>query len=406
MNILYVVPFANIRVKQFTQYLEQLGNKVQVIDVSPCWVAETSLVEGKYYAGKQQLDNLTYVNPPWKLKILPLKVLFSIPRIIRTIRSIARQKQTEVIIAYNPAVFTALPAWFARLGLSIPLAIYYLEMIAYAPTGMRFRRFVERLIVKRADYFIVLTEVMKNYVANKYHIAQKNIMVMKLAVDLKAYNPNLINLEKYRKEYQLRPGDRVLVNAGATYPVKTKHGWFDLQDVATLVRAMPIILQKYPQTKLILLGIENDKSIVNLVKELHLEKQVIILGRFMYLEEQHLSTMALADCLCLPSSDVEATRYFCKYKALDYMLAKKPIISVETVGLKETFKEAALYYEPNNSMSFANQVCYCFEHPEEMQTMAIKAYQILLSEHLWETESRRLTEFLQQQIKPNQIIEN
>lgn len=399
MNILYVVPFANIRVKQFVKYIERLGNQVQVIDVSPCWVAETALNEGKFFAGDGVLDNLNYVYPPIKFKFLPLKVIFSIPRIIGTIRRISRREKTDIIIAYNPAIYTALPAWFAKLGTNIPLAIYYLEVFAYVETGMRFRRFIERFIINHANYIIVLTQVMQDYITEKFNVPKKNILVMRLAADLESYNPDLIKIEKYRNKYQIQPGDRVIVNAGTTNMVKTRQDWVDLQDMGTIVQAIPIILRKYPQTKLVLLGIENDQTIIKLIEKLNLQKYIILGSKFMFWKEEHLSTLAIADCLCLPSVDVLATRYFCKYKVLDYMLAKRPIIAAETPGLKESFRDTALYYKPGNINSFVEQVLYCFEHPEEMQEKANRAYQILLEEHLWEQESKRLVDFMQTRLK-------
>ncbi|MFB3896700.1 MAG: hypothetical protein ACE14V_10400 [bacterium] len=111
MNILYVVPFANIRVKQFVKYIERLGNKVTVLDVSPCWVAESALAEGKYFAGDDNLSDLSYVYPPIRFRFLPLKVLFSIPRIVRAVRNKIKFNNISIIISYNPAIYTALPAW-------------------------------------------------------------------------------------------------------------------------------------------------------------------------------------------------------------------------------------------------------------------------------------------------------
>jgi glycosyltransferase involved in cell wall biosynthesis len=223
---------------------------------------------------------------------------------------------------------------------------------------------------------------------------KENILVMRLAADLEEYNSKLINIEKYRDKYQIHPGDRIIVNAGTTNMVKTKQGWVDFQDMSTVINALPIILQKYPQTKFILLGIENDQTVIRLIKELNLAKYVILGSKFMFWKEEHLSTLAIADCLCLPTMDVLATRYYCKYKVLDYMLAKRPIISADTPGLKETFRDSALYYKPGNAESLAEQLIYCFENPIEMQEKAQQTFQLLTTEHLWEQESKQLNDFI------------
>lgn len=398
MNILYVVPFANIRVKQFVKYLERLGNKVYVIDVSPCWVAESALDEGKFFAGDEILNNLTYIRPPIRFKLLPLKVLFSIPRIIWTIRTLIKLHQISIVISYNPAIYTALPAWIAKLGTKIPLAIYYMEVFAYDETGMRFRRILERFIINHVNIMLVVTQVMKEYIATHFKVPINNIYVFRLAADLEEYDPSLIDIEKYRNKYKIQPSDRVIVNAGTTNMVKTRQGWVDFQDMSTIIQAIPIILQKYPKIKLILLGLENDKTVVQLIEKLNLQKYIILGSKFKFWKAEHLSTLAIADCLCLPTIDVLATRYYCKYKVLDYMLAKKPIITADTPGLKETFRDSALYYKPENPESFADQVNYCFEHPEEMQKKAEQVYQLLISEHLWEHESKRLNDFLHNHI--------
>ncbi|MFB3897225.1 MAG: glycosyltransferase, partial [bacterium] len=175
-------------------------------------------------------------------------------------------------------------------------------------------------------------------------------------------------------------------------------GWKDYQDMSTVVQALPIILEKYPQTKLILLGIENNKTVIQLIEKLNLQKNIFLGSKFKFWKEEHLSTLAIADCLCLPTLDVLATRYYCKYKVLDYMLAQKPIISADTLGLKETFLDTVLYYKPEDPMSFAERVIYCFEHPEEMQEKVKQVYQLFISEHLWEQESKRLNNFLYDRI--------
>ncbi|MCX7919881.1 MAG: glycosyltransferase [bacterium] len=405
MTILYVVPFANIRVKQFAEYIERLGNRVIVVDVSHCWVAENSIAEGKYFAGKNNQQQIRYIEPPFQFTNLALKVLCSIPRIIFYLYRIIQHDNIDVVIAYNPAIYTALPVWLACLLKKIPWYIYYVELVGYAPTGMRFRKWFEKFIVRRANYVISLTECWKSYISQNWNIAPERIFVLRLAIDIKAFDREIINIEKYQQLYGITSENKVLVNAGTTYPVKTKQGIYDLQDVATLIRGLPIIHRKYPQTKLILLGIGHDQSIIGLVKELNLEKQVVIVGRFMFWEEQHLSTLAMADILCLPSSDAEAMRYFSKYKALDYMAAKRPIVASGTLSLQETLKDSAIYYIPHRPDSFAEKVIYCFEHPEETQIQVEKAYQILLTEHLWEIESKRLIAFLQQHIQQNHQIE-
>jgi len=90
-------------------------------------------------------------------------------------------------------------------------------------------------------------------------------------VDPSKYDPLRISVEekkRLKKQYRIGENETVLFFIGRLVPVK---------GVDNLVRAMPYVLNEYPHTKLVILGVgDMEQQLVSLINELRVQEKVVL----------------------------------------------------------------------------------------------------------------------------------
>ena len=142
--------------------------------------------------------------------------------------------------------------------------------------------FFIKLLYPHADKVIVVSKKIKNMLVNFYNIPKEKIEVIYNAIDIQKY----LKLaqepieEKYHKIFK---DSFVFINVARLS--EQKGHWF-------LIRAFKKVVEKYPNSKLIILGKgELKKDLENLIKKLKLENNVYLLGfhknPFKFLKNSH-----------------------------------------------------------------------------------------------------------------------
>ena len=170
----------------------------------------------------------------------------------------------------------------------------------------KWRFWRKKYIFKMGTHFIANSLATKNDAINIYNIDDKKISVF----------PNLIHSnEKYisaKKEWKL------------TFIGRFHHS----KGIDILIKAMYIVMKKFPTIKLELIAGEDDTYYRNLIKEYGLEKNIFILGR---LERdkvlKHLSTAQLS----IVPSLAEAFGYV----VIEALSVRVPVIGSDTGGIAE-----------------------------------------------------------------------
>jgi glycosyltransferase involved in cell wall biosynthesis len=145
-----------------------------------------------------------------------------------------------------------------------------------------------------ADCVITVSHAMSDELKNM-GFQQEKIRVCWNGVDPKKYDPQNISSEeriKFRQRHGVSDDENLLFFIGRLVTVK---------GVDNLIRAMPSILEDFPNTKLLVLGIGDMENQLRLIiDELGLKEKIILRTEFVS-EEERILLYAAADIVVLPS---------------------------------------------------------------------------------------------------------
>lgn len=146
-----------------------------------------------------------------------------------------------------------------------------------------------------ADCIITVSYTMKDEL-EKLEYPSDKIRVCWNGVDPDKYDPNKVSDEEknqLRKRYGINDNENILLFIGRLVTIK---------GVNNLVKAMPFILEEFPNLKLIILGIGDlEWELKALTKELGIQNNVIFRTEFID-EKERIIHYAASDCIVLPSS--------------------------------------------------------------------------------------------------------
>jgi glycosyltransferase involved in cell wall biosynthesis len=184
-------------------------------------------------------------------------------------------------------------------------------------------------------------------------------------IDIHNFKPDQEYRDQFRDKYGISKEDNVLF---VPRRLTKKNG------VIYPALAMPKIIEKFPNTKLIYAGSgEALSEIKKIVEEHKLHDNVTLLGAIPH--EQIKEYYALSDVVLVPSVHSAGVEEATSISALEAMGSGSPLVACAVGGLKEivNHKEDGLLVEEKSIQELADAVNYLLENPEEGQRMAIKA---------------------------------
>ncbi|MGH9397987.1 MAG: glycosyltransferase family 4 protein [Terriglobia bacterium] len=147
---------------------------------------------------------------------------------------------------------------------------------------------IDRLIYTMVDRLIAVSKAIQTYLIEAKHCRPSKVALIYNGRDLNHFRPSGEG-DAVRRQFGVAPSDLLLVHVGRMSPQKGH---------AVLLRALPAIAQKFPQTKLLLAG-EGDltASLRDEVKRMGLEDCVIFAG----FQSDIPRFLEAADLVVLPS---------------------------------------------------------------------------------------------------------
>ncbi len=254
----------------------------------------------------------------------PLDVML---RLRRRLRGIVARERPDVIHAHSPCLNA-----LAALGLGPPLA-YEMRSSwedAAVSTGtttegsMRYRvsRALETFVLRRADAVTTICEGLRREIESR-GIPSDRIAVVPNAVDADA-----------------------LGAPPAAAPVRRKHGlegafvigylgtFFAWEGLALLIEAMPAILKRRPEARLLLVGSGVEEPVLRAAAaRLGLHREVIFAGRVPHAGIPAL--YAAVDLLAYPRLPMRLTDMVTPIKPLEAMAAGKALVASNVGGHRE-----------------------------------------------------------------------
>ena len=185
---------------------------------------------------------------------------------------------------------------------------------------IKFLKYLEIFVIKKADAVIVVTHGIKNYLVN-HKVDENKVWVIGNGANTDLFKPirdkNI--LQQLRNRLHINNNEKVILFVGNLAP------W---QGVEYLIRSAPLIIEEVPKTKFLIVGdgIMREK-LESMVRELELEEKFIFTGRVPY--EKVPIFINISDVCVCPSP---VNSYFrisggSSLKIFEYLACGKPVVT-------------------------------------------------------------------------------
>lgn len=232
-----------------------------------------------------------------------------------------------------------------------------------------FKEPISKIVFKKADAIIALTDDMKNEMKKIY---DRDIDVLPNGIDL--CKVKCLSKQDVRDELGIKRDRKIILFAGALHPIK---------GLAYLIEAITYIKDKNKQ--LILVGDGDERiQLEELVKKLKLEKYVTFIGKVPYNEV--FKYMVASNIFVLSSLSEGLPNVI-----LEAMASGLPIVSTRVGGIPEIIKvgENGFLVEPKNPQQIAEKI-NLFLEDNKLREKISKNNKQKAKEFSWESVIERL----------------
>jgi len=210
---------------------------------------------------------------------------------------------------------------------------------------------------------------------------EKDIELIFVGVDTKRFKPNN-NASIVRRKYDLG-GSSLILTIGRMVERKG-HEY--------LIRAMPYILEEFPNAKLMLVsGGPLEKRLRDVAQKLELRRSVIFTGKVSH--EELPGCYAACDVFCLPAivdfkGDTEGGQGLVTKEA---MATRKPVVATDVGGIPDIVKneDTGLLVRQKDSKELAHAIIRLLRDSELRERIARKGYEVVKREFSYEAMSKK-----------------
>lgn len=253
---------------------------------------------------------------------------------------------------------------------------------------------IEMRGAKMADIIVTVSYAMKDELI-QLGFPREKIHVRYNGVDPEKYNPENVSaaqIKQIRDQYGINDDDYMILFLGRLVGVK---------GVDKLIMAMPHILSKIPQAKLVIVGVGDlQEYLMNLTRTMRLDKYVKFCFNFIP-EEERIHHYAACDVAVFPSH----------YEpfgivALEAMSMEKPLVvgAAGVSGMREIVvccseEQCGYHVDPNNPSDIAWGVISVLENPERRKWLGKNGRKRVLNEFTWSKIAEKTMELYEQTIR-------
>ena len=253
---------------------------------------------------------------------------------------------------------------------------------------------IEMRGAKMADIIVTVSYAMKDELI-QLGFPREKIHVRYNGVDPEKYNPENVSaaqIKQVRDQYGIGDEDYMILFLGRLVGVK---------GVDKLIMAMPHILSKIPQAKLVIVGVGDlQEYLMNLTRTMRLDKYVKFCFNFIP-EEERIHHYAACDVAVFPSH----------YEpfgivALEAMSMEKPLVvgAAGVSGMREIVvccseEQCGYHVDPNNPSDIAWGVISVLENPERRKWLGKNGRKRVLNEFTWSKIAEKTMELYEQTIR-------
>jgi PEP-CTERM/exosortase A-associated glycosyltransferase len=257
-------------------------------------------------------------------------------RLHGAITRVVDAEKPDILHAHSP-VLNALPAMAISRQYRLPLvyevrAFWEDAAVDHGTSregGLRYRatRAVESFALRHASHVTTICEGLRGDILTRGVPAEK-VTVIPNAVDAAKFTPLGPKDAELEDELGLK-GKKVIGFLGSFYAY---------EGLMLLVNAMPGILQRIPEARLLLVGGGSQREALEArVAELGIGEAVIMTGRVPHAEIDRY--YSLVDVLAYPRLSMRLTDLVTPLKPLEAMALKKPVVASDVGGHKELIRD-------------------------------------------------------------------
>jgi glycogen(starch) synthase len=284
-----------------------------------------------------------------------------------------------------------------ELGLPLAFHVHSNERGRTLGNGSGVVRSIENRGGQMADMVITVSYAMQDELIQSGFPAEK-IRVCYNGVDPNKYHPENVSQEKInevRQKYGITKEDLMVLFVGRLVWIK---------GIDKLIRAMPKVLQKVPNAKLVIVGLGDMRDYLEgLVRNLHLED--VVKFRFEFIpEEERIAHYAACDVGAYPSL----------YEpfgivALEAMSMEKPVVvgAAGTSGMREIVSitgsdKCGFHINPNDPADIAWGIVSSIKDPEKRIQLGRNGRKRVLEHFTWNSAAKLTIQSYSQLLDPKE----
>lgn len=348
MNILFLALDINIsgrsgdsvHVRELASSLAKLGNNITLV----AWSDKESSDELQALENQSNLS-VSIFNPTTRFRLLKdfLTILLC--------RKLAKEHQIDVIYErrYSAKVSTILSK-ILRIPFVVEINGLVEEEAELQGKAEKQNRFTKRIkkqvhqfFFKSADKIVAVTPGIKEELQKRYNIPPEKIIVIPNGANTDVFRP--MELDAVKKELGLSQKSKYICFVGNLAP------W---QGVEYLIEAAPIILEKVPEARFLIVGDGMLRTeLEGMVKKLELQRKFIFTGSVPF---EHVPKYINASDVCV--APFIRGRKCSPIKVFEYLACRKPVIISDIGADIELFVHSnfLIVVPPEDSVELANAV--------------------------------------------------
>ena len=252
--------------------------------------------------------------------------------------------------------------------------------------GLRrlFAEWATRTCFNAAAKIICISKSLKDQLRTRWNIDERKLTVLPCAADVDAFGANH-DTQVIRRRLGLTT-EPVVMWVGGFYP------WHDLD---LLLQSFTLVLQRNPDTKLVLVGDGQTRpSVERIIQKNGLRQAVILTGAIAHTSVPEM--LSIADMAVVPSVPVLASQggTGTPLKLFEYMAAGKAIIATALNEAAEVIQDGhnGLLVEAGDVNRFAEAMLGLLNDPIERRRLGQTAREQAVKLYSWEQYTRKLEE--------------
>jgi len=246
-------------------------------------------------------------------------------------------------------------------------------------------KFLNRMVARQADVCTANSAATRNAVANMD--SQINIPIIPMGVDPYLFKKNHSETQKIRGS--VHATGKLILYVGRLIRIK---------GVDQLISAMPAVIQKHPEAKLVIVGNGPERdNLLALSKKLQLENNTIFKTEMS--QNRLVEWYSAADLFVLPSrKNPSGEKEGQGVVLLEAMACGLPVVGSNVGGIPSIInhEKTGILAKPGNPEDLSEKICILLEETDLREQIIKNARQMVLQRFTWESTADKFIKIYKQ----------